>query len=59
MPFLKSSFKVGTFKPAFFSLDILSLLEKIPKNKLDEILKRDIWWDAQQCLEYGMIDEII
>ena len=32
---------------------------KIPKNKLDEILSRDIWWDADQCLEYGLVDEII
>ena len=39
--------------------DIYKKHTKIPKNKLDEILKRDIWWDAQQCLEYGMIDEII
>ena len=32
---------------------------KIPKKKLDEILKHDIWWDADQCLEYGLVDEII
>ena len=32
---------------------------KIPKTKLDDILKRDIWWDAKQCLEYGLVDEII
>ena len=31
----------------------------IPEDKLEEILKHDIWWDAEQCLEYGMIDEII
>ena len=32
---------------------------KIPKNKLNEILKHDLWWDADTCLEYGLIDEII
>lgn len=39
--------------------DIYRKHTKIPKNKLDQILKRDIWWDAEQCLEYGMVDEII
>ena len=28
-------------------------------KKLDEILKHDLMWDAQTCLQYGMIDEII
>ena len=32
---------------------------KIPKRKLNEILKHDLWWDAKTCLEYGLIDEII
>jgi len=32
---------------------------KIPKKKLDNILKHDIWFDAKQCLEYGLVDEII
>jgi ATP-dependent Clp endopeptidase proteolytic subunit ClpP len=32
---------------------------KIPKKKLNEVLKRDLWWDAKTCLEYGLIDEII
>lgn len=32
---------------------------KVPVKKLDEILKRDIWFDAKTCLEYGMIDKII
>jgi ATP-dependent Clp protease, protease subunit len=31
----------------------------IDPKKLDKILKRDIYWDAEQCLEYGVIDEII
>ena len=32
---------------------------KIPMKKLDEILKHDLMWDADTCLKYGMIDEII
>jgi ATP-dependent Clp endopeptidase proteolytic subunit ClpP len=32
---------------------------KLPMKKLDEILKRDIWLNANECLEYGIIDEII
>ena len=32
---------------------------KIPKRKLDSILKTDIWLDAEQCLDYGLVDEII
>ena len=32
---------------------------KIPEDKMDEILKHDLWWDAEKCLEYGLIDEII
>jgi ATP-dependent Clp endopeptidase proteolytic subunit ClpP len=32
---------------------------KIPVEKLDEILKHDLWFDANTCLEYGLIDEIL
>ena len=32
---------------------------KIPKKKLEGILKHDLWFDAEQCLEYGLVDEII
>ena len=32
---------------------------KIPKKELDKILKHDLWWDAEKCLQYGLIDEII
>ena len=31
----------------------------IPKKKLDGILKHDLWFDAEQCLEYGLVDAII
>jgi len=32
---------------------------KIPKREIDKLLKHDIWWEAEKCLEYGMIDELI
>lgn len=32
---------------------------KIPMKKLDELLKGDIWLDAEECLEYKIIDEIL
>ena len=32
---------------------------KIPKSKLNQILKHDLWFDAKTCLNYGLVDEII
>ena len=32
---------------------------KLPMKKLDEILKHDLLWDANTCLEYGLVDEIV
>ena len=32
---------------------------KIPKRQLNKILKHDLWWDADTCLKYGLVDEII
>jgi ATP-dependent protease ClpP protease subunit len=32
---------------------------KIPEEKLDEMLKHDLWFDAEECLKYGLVDEII
>ena len=32
---------------------------KVPMKKLDEILKHDLMWDAEKCLKYGLVDEII
>ena len=39
--------------------DVYKKYTKIPMKKLDEILKHDLMWNAQTCLDYGMIDEII
>ena len=32
---------------------------KLPEDKLDDLLKHDISWDAKKCLKYGLVDEII
>jgi ATP-dependent protease ClpP protease subunit len=32
---------------------------KIPKTKLSQILKHDLWFDAKTCLKYGLVDDII
>jgi ATP-dependent protease ClpP protease subunit len=32
---------------------------KIPSKKFDEIIKKDIWLSAEECLQYGIIDEIV
>jgi len=32
---------------------------KVPEEQLDGILDHDIWWDAETCLKYGLVDEII
>ena len=39
--------------------DIYERHTRIPKSKLKELLKRDLWWDAETCLEYGLVDDII
>ncbi len=28
-------------------------------KSLDKILKRDMWWPAKKCLEYGLVDKIL
>jgi len=39
--------------------DIYREHTKIPKEEMDNILKHDIWWEAEKCLEYGLVDELI
>ena len=39
--------------------DVYKKYTKVPMKKLDEILKHDLLWDAETCLEYGLIDEVI
>lgn len=32
---------------------------KIPMKKLDELMKHDLWMNAEECLQNGVVDEII
>jgi ATP-dependent protease ClpP protease subunit len=32
---------------------------KLTLKELDEQLKKDIYWDADQCLKKGLVDEIL
>jgi ATP-dependent protease ClpP protease subunit len=32
---------------------------KLTEEKIDELLKHDLWLDAETCLEYGLVDEIL
>ncbi len=40
-------------------LNYYNLRTKLTKEQLQEHLKKDIDWTDQQCLEFGLIDEII
>jgi ATP-dependent Clp protease protease subunit len=31
---------------------------RVPKKELNELLRHDIWWDAEKSLSYGLVDEI-
>jgi len=39
--------------------EIYKTYTKIPDKKLKEILKHDLWFDSEQCLEYGLVDKVI
>jgi ATP-dependent protease ClpP protease subunit len=39
--------------------EIYEAKTQIPKTKMDEILKHDLWWDAKTCLKYCLVDEIL
>jgi len=39
--------------------EIYQTKTKIPKSKMDDLLKHDLWWDAKTCLKYGLVDEIL
>ena len=40
-------------------LDIYINTTKLDKNKLIELLHHDLWLNAETCLKYGLVDEII
>ena len=33
-------------------------LKEARDGELDEILKHDLWWKADKCLEVGLVDEV-
>jgi len=39
--------------------NIYKKFTKIPMKKLEEILKHNLWLEAEVCLGYGLVDEII
>jgi ATP-dependent Clp protease protease subunit len=59
--------KLSDMKDEMQNLDILmSTLTniylkhtKIPKKTLQEMLKKDLWFNAKKCLKLGLVDEII
>jgi ATP-dependent Clp endopeptidase proteolytic subunit ClpP len=38
--------------------DIYKENASIPKKELADVLKHDLWWDKEKCIQYGLIDEI-
>ena len=44
---------MATIKNVYKKYTIVSM------KKLDEILKHDLLWNAEKCLEYGLIDKIV
>ena len=39
-------------------LDIYKKHASIPRKELNDILKHDLWWDANKCIQFGLVDEI-
>ena len=44
---------MGTIK------DIYGEYTKVPQDELAGVLEHDLWWDAETCLEYSLVDEIL
>jgi len=53
---------VDDFKNSTLFMDTINQIylehTKIPSKTLKEMLKRDLWFDANTCLKYGLVDEI-
>jgi len=39
--------------------NIYAQYTEVPTEEIDKILDHDLWWDAETCLKYKLIDEII
>ena len=59
--------KMDEFDDEMKNLNILMNLIKniykehtsVPVKKLNEILKHDLWWDYDKCLNYNLVDDMI
>ena len=59
--------KYSEFKDEIENLDkFMAMIKKIykqytklPMNKLDEILKHDLFFNSEEALSYGIVDEIL
>lgn len=38
--------------------DIYKNHAKLPKKDLNDILKHDLWWDSNKCLQCGLVDDL-
>jgi ATP-dependent protease ClpP protease subunit len=39
--------------------DVYREYTKLPVNKIDEILKYDLWFDAKTCMRFGLVDGVV
>ncbi len=59
--------KYSDLKDEMENLDLMMKMMKrvykkytnIPMKELNKIVKHDLWFDAEQCIEYGLVDEIL
>lgn len=66
---LRSEFygKFSEIEDEFYNLEVCMKImknfykeyTKIPMKKLDELLKHDLWLSPEECIAYGMVDEIL
>ena len=55
-----ASFGIGrTIATLLATQGVKLILYSRRENRLKEILKHDIMWDAETCLKYGLVDEIV
>lgn len=38
--------------------DIYKKHTNIPEEQVDDILKKDLWWNKEKCLEFGLVDKV-
>lgn len=39
-------------------LDIYKKYADIPRKQLSEVLKHDLWWESDKCINFGLADEL-